>query len=199
MTQAWEAKPRVLLDAMGVFHWVTLNNNTYMKFFLSLSLSLKERESMGDGRTKSKATEKRMHGMVSKPCRGINHHADTKQWQLDTYVYILFCSCRRYFSTPNIHMYLYMTWIPSSLRATIRLLCQWWEVSLSPFHHLYLLGPLIENGSWETGVWTNAGSVVWIGSCVYLYTVQIAYFVLTIGLTYVLVRQSIQFVFLKSS
>lgn len=41
MTQSWEAKPRVLLDAMGVFHWLTLNKNTYMKFFL---MCISERE-----------------------------------------------------------------------------------------------------------------------------------------------------------
>lgn len=53
MTQSWEAKPRVLLDAMGVFHWLTLNKNTYMKFF-NVYLwerewwSARERESDGE-------------------------------------------------------------------------------------------------------------------------------------------------------
>lgn len=100
----------------------------------------RERTSMNDKRTKSKATEKK----DAYTCREINHHANTKQWQLDTYMFIYcFDLAAAYFSTTNkhVHMYLYMSWIPSSLRATIRLLCQWWEVLLSPFRNLYFIRP----------------------------------------------------------
>lgn len=64
--------------------------------------------------------------------------------QIPICLYLVFDLAAAYFSTTNKHVHIYVPVYDLntiSLRATIRLLCQWWEVPLSPFHHLYFISP----------------------------------------------------------